>query len=35
MKGGVSKGRSDSRVAAWDCVSASSKSLKWVPKGVK
>ena len=24
-KGGVSKGRSDSRVAAWDCVSASSK----------
>ena len=35
MKGGVSKGRNDSRVAAWDCVSASSKSLKWVPKGVK
>ena len=33
-KGGVSKGRSDSREVAWECVSDSSKSLKWVPKGI-
>ena len=33
-KGGVSKGRNDSREAAWECASDSSKSLKWIPKGV-
>ena len=32
--GGVSKGRNDSREAAWECVSDSLKSLKWIPKGV-
>ena len=32
-KGGVSKG-SDSREDAWGCVSDTSKSLKWVPKGI-
>ena len=33
-KGGVSKCRGDSREAAWERISDTSKALKWVPKGI-
>ena len=33
-KGGVSKCKGDSREAAWERISDTSKDLKWVPKGI-